>query len=753
MRKHMRLLYLSTCCLVVSALMSIPTEACASVCPNEALRSELRSGQLPDCRAYELVSPAYKEGAFISAAFAVSPEGSRFVAGSLGAFGGTEEDIPLGDGIAGVAYEFSRTASGWTASSLAPPASRYSSRGMFDASADLSGSLWELGTLESAQPEGVADLYLERPLGTFARIGPATPDPNRDNIRQYIYLGASADLSRVLFSVQPGFRWPFDATAGAGNTLYEYVGVQRPGETREPLLVGVRGDRGSTALISHCGTRLGSGALEEHLRGSAYNAISADGARVFFTAVGTDEAGCAGEAPPVGELFAREELPLASGELPAAKMRTVAISEPSKEDCEACLVGSGLKDAVFKGASEDGSRVFFTTEQELLPGATGENLYEYDFDAPPGERVTLVSTGSGTSEVQGVARVSEDGSHVYFVAKGDLTGAARNGVGNAAVAGGENLYVYERDENVPAGRTSFIATLTSPGDEANWQRIDARPVLASHDGSLLVFTSVADLTDEGLSGGGRQVFRYDAATGDLVRASIGQDGYNGDNRAAVAGSTIVNKLPAAYDYSVTDSPAAANGGQVAEDGAVFFESPDGLTPQALNDQPNPLGGLAENVYEYRAGSVYLLSDGRDASTVATNPGVSLVGSDRSGGDVFFYTSDSLIQQDGDTQQDIYDARVEGGLTPFATPHGCTGEGCRGPLIGTTVPVSGGSATQAAEVEAAPTVVPHAATKPKPKTADKRKAKRKRKAKTGRRARARHSANGTSLRAHAHAGNR
>ena len=97
------------------------------------------------------------------------------------------------------------------------------------------------------------------------------------------------------------------------------------------------------------------------------------------------------------------------------------------------------------------------TSQELLPGATTMNLYEYDVNAPKGEKVTQVSTGSPDAEVLGVARVSEDGSHVYFVAKGVLTGA--NHEGHAPAAGGDNLYVYERDEAFPDGRLAFIATL------------------------------------------------------------------------------------------------------------------------------------------------------------------------------------------------------------------------------------------------------------------------------------------------------
>ena len=59
---------------------------------------------------------------------------------------------------------------------------------------------------------------------------------------------------------------------------------------------------------------------------------------------------------------------------------------------------------------------------------------------------------------------------------------------------------------------------------------------------------------------------------------------------------------------------------VSADGAyVFFESTDGLTPQAFNQViigENNIEGTkvyAENVYEYHDGNVYLISDGRDLS--------------------------------------------------------------------------------------------------------------------------------------------
>jgi len=322
---------------------------------------------------------------------------------------------------------------------------------------------------------------------------------------------------------------------------------------------------------------------------------------------------------------------------------TVAISEPWLGYCSGSPAPA-CADAEFQGASLDGTKVFFTTTQHLLPKVegAGESLYEYDFDGPVGGRITLASGGDAAGAgVQRVVGVSEDGSHVYFLAQGDL-------------------YVYEHDAVYPQGRVAFIAT-------AGIGTAQVTP-----DGRFLVFESSADLTpdQEGRLEAG-QLFEYDAQTATLVRVSRGQNRYNEDGNSSVYPATIpVQEYP--QDLPENEFIGLA----VSKDGAyVFFKSEDSLTPQALS-------GVA-NVYEYHEGRVALISDGHDLMRVGVEeePAVELVGTDESGSNVYFRTADRLVPQDTDTQPDIYDARIEGGYPAISTSPSCSEDTCQGPLSG------------------------------------------------------------------------
>jgi hypothetical protein len=690
-----------------------------AVCPNEKLSGF--SAALPDCRGYEKVSPGFKDGARPKD-FALSVDGSKVLQASLGSFAGVEGNFRE------ATYIQERAASKWVTSNADPAASVLPAQQFVTASADLAETLW--WARSPTESTAAQNFYVRSSGGVLTELGPMLPPTATvgppageygffSHFEEILYRNASRNLSHVLFDLNTlAPLWPGDTTEGGGRySLYEYPGAK----PSEPELVGV--SDGVTVvngevlaagkLISDCGTHPGSdvnGQPED-----TYNAMSADGLTVFFTAEG--QGGCASlSAPEVSELYARR-----------GSRETVAIGEPTPADCGVCLTPAtapgGRMPAEFAGASEDGSKVFFLTEQELLAGDKGMNLYEYDFGNPassagnPQGRIVRVSMGATEPHVEGVARVSEDGSHVYFVATGVLTGSETNGAGAAAVAGANNLYVFQRDAAHPSGALKFVAELSSETeaeltaketsacgaltgtekeeceqrlqgeareknqrDANDWSSGDTRPVQATPDGQFVVFQSSADLTP-GDTSSVPQVFEYDAVNGELVRVSTGAHGYP-------AGLASANEHSATIPLQNFDgssrASAAATGLVVSGDGGVVaFEGVGALTAGAVGAEE----AGAVSVYEYRSGgaaglgggSVYLISAG--AAGDVAEP-IRLQGVSPSGDDVFFITSAPMVGGVvGDSQFDVYDARVDGGFPPEAAPVECVGEGCYGAPLG------------------------------------------------------------------------
>ncbi len=656
------------------------TGAQANGCPNEGLRLATHSALLPDCRAYEMVTPPFKEGTPVIQLL-LSESGSNLIGSGLGIFAGAERNT--GGGIhtenvgLGAFYEFARGEDGWLTRPVAPPpASEFPSAGMQgDASPDLGTTLWKLR--KPSQPEGVGDLYRRESDGRFVHLGPLQPAGSPPAFgKEGLYTGASADFKHVLVVKQQGeARFPGDTTLGE-ESLYEYAGV----DEAEPKLVGVsnNGPLASNTeahLISECATSLGSEGAKE-----VYNAISADGASVFFTA-----RACG--SPEVSELYVRIN-----------GSHTVAISEPTLAagQCTGACATAERRQAFFAGAAQDGSKVFFMTEQPLLNGDkdSTNDLYEAELNNGALTHVVMVSEGetqapAGENDqtpgegasVQGVARVSEDGSRVYFVATGVLTRAA-NTQGDHAEAGADNLYVTD----TVSGRTTFVAELSAEDARVWSQEDNGRPVAVTPpDGRFLVLVSRADLTHEGVSPG--QVYEYDAQSGVLRRLSLGQH-----SSSPQLGPSIVQSSYAQV-AAVTNSHSNLT---MSSDGSyVFFESPDGLTPQASDDREAGCAfgfeghcfftTFAQNVYEYHEGHVSLISAGHGAKLLSTDP---------SGSDVFFSTPAPLVSQDTDTQSDVYDARINGGFPATVGPAGCSSEACRGPLGSAPALPAPGSATPA-----------------------------------------------------------
>jgi hypothetical protein len=703
---------------------------------------------LPDNRAYEMVTPPQKDGSEVGAVVFHSPDisddGSRVIAMSIQCLPVAEACTGSKHSSNGDPYSFSRTNEGeqckpspapcWVTAPLAPPSTKYNENAAFTYGANDGDALFSIETPPGAED----DWYVRQSDGSIQHIGPITqPSLGTSNEGEFTSgpILSTADYSHLVWMGSAASSWP-SLSEDTQHTVYEYLGA----DNAQPFLVGVNGPEGSTSLISACGTGLGSEQT------TYQGALSADGRTVFFTVnyqnkvanYQNHETGCFGSGSnkelevPVGEIYARVD-----GELPEA--HTVAVSEPQapqgleqgpRAECEEAECVSNTSASVeaaaiaahepgpwraahYEAASSDGSRVVFTSTQQLTdgasedpntsdtasscigttPGASGCNLYEFEgaTAAHSSERHLIdVSAGdaSGLPEVQEVVALSPDGSHVYFKANGVLaSGASPGHLVNGE--GKSNLYVYERDASYPNGHIAFIASVSEQlRGSAN----------VTPDGRFLVFTSRADLTpDDTRTNGAKQVFRYDADptaqeeaahVPRLVRISIGNDGVNDNGNAGTGAAEIARPGPCANQLKAPHAGPPCSNPTMSDDGQyVFFESPVGLTPQALNDVPTGSttgeGTFAENVYEYRAGHVYLI--GSAGSKLRTPPygGIpTLLGVSGDGANVFFVTEDALVPTDTDTQFDIYDARICTAESPCVKPPPpasppCLGEACHG----------------------------------------------------------------------------
>jgi hypothetical protein len=692
-------------------------------CANEELRGESLenpatkvafSRELPDCRAYEMVSPPAKNGTLLAPPFLgllpqIATSGERLFASTLLCFDG-----PLsctGDRASkGPPFEFVRASTGWQTHPLAPPANTFELNSVWAYSPNTGLVLYS-----SPVASGTTDeFYARQPAGAMEPIGPIAEHRPFSDI-EAAPMSATSDLSHVVYTTKQPV-WTYDM--GKQEGLYEYVGLGGS----HPLLVGVSGGRGSNDLISTCNTALGSGSGE-----GLVQALSSDGRIVYFTAEKAVGEPCPGGSGanetitvPVNEVFARVD-----GE--GAGAHTLAISQPkapettastpADENCTSVECQKNITeqanwhDALLEGASEDGTKALFLSTQQLTNTATqdptsdsagscrsttgphGCNLYMYDQGAPTGHNLIDLSAGDSSGlgpEVQGVMAVSAEGSHVYFVAKGVLAGT--NHQGQEAAPGADNLYLYERDPTHPSGLTTFIATLPGTGSEQEQWHKQLIAANVSADGSVLVFTSDGALTaDATQPQGPTQVYRYDARSEQLLRVSIGEHGFN-DNGNQGAGEARL----ATTGTAITQAP---RGLSISGDGSiVFFQSPVGLIPGAPNDVSVngrfESSDLAQNIYEWEtqgkggceqpSGCIHLITDGHDTTEghsgglLGTSSSVELLGTDPSGANVFFTTADPLVKQDTDTELDIYDARVHGGFPAPVAPEICQGDACRPP---------------------------------------------------------------------------
>jgi hypothetical protein len=632
-------------------------------CPNEAVRRENNSLALPECRAYEQVTPVSKGG--YRALFYGFFEGKSVIYQSSAA------NIANSGQSRGLAnfYVANRTASGWeTIPNLNPAGSINAGPEALGLagrnepllySEDLQISDWFVGPGATFATEN--EPYRKGTDGRFTQIGTLL-HPMSQNDSPVI--GASADLSHLLLAGGG------EQGALFGPGLYEFVGTGNGAPNRVDL-------DNSDQPVSECVSG-GFGGLQ----GAIGNAMSRDGRTIFFTAIG----GCGAAGPPADEVWARVN---------GTTSYDASESHCTRVDCNAPAP------AHFAGAASDGSSVFFTTTQQLVNGDTdeAEDLYVYHLptasEPNPSPVLTEVSgMGTGANTEEGVSvsvngstaegvTVSADGSTAMFVSPAVLAGN-EDAMEETAKQGDHNLYVWRRDASHPEGQVTFVGRLIN-NDLIQAKNVESpsKPE-TTPDGRYVVFSTASKLvptdTDEGFD-----VYRYSTQSGELTRVSTGPLGTGGNADGFNAG------LPSrAVDGSTRDPwPSQLS---ISETGqSIVFATTEGLVPRD--------GNGATDIYLWKNGRVSLISSG----AAGNNVNESEFAIDPSGQDIYFITGEALSPSDGDSVNDVYDARVGGGFSVTEATTGCSGEACQ--PAGPGAPSSPSPATNQTRAAESPTTTP------------------------------------------------
>ncbi len=648
----------------------------AATCPNAQFRSG-PSERLPDCRAYEQVSPVEKGGqdavtlqpmspAQASSCEDAEPCAIAFMNVSAAYAGAPANELPN-------AYVARRSPGDWQTTALSPPTPQAPVNSdpklIYSFSEDLSQTILRvpLQQLTEGAPAGVYNLYLRQPSGAYTLLTTTTPPepPQAGCGRCFehqdvpVFAGASSDFSHVIFEANDSL--VAGAPGGGVQNLYESIA----GQVR---LVGILPD----GTIPAAGATAGAGSFSGGVgSGELRNAISQDGSDVLF------EATADGGVPDEQQLGDTELYDRIDGS------STVEVSAPAPgAQLSKCETEKGLcsaQPAQFWAASADGSVVYFTSKAALTkdsytgpePQDPGNDLYRYDVDS--GTLTDLTPDAKEELEganVLGVVGASEDGAYVYFVAEGNLAKGASEVK--------PNLYVWH-ETPAEAGSIQFIAALAGPSeveqenielmiqgagtpynsDVEDWTRWpSASQAYVTPDGRHLAFMSVEPLTgyeNKDKSGEAvHEVFEYSAESGQLACASCDPSGVQPLGSAFI-GATLGERASTPFHQPRS----------LSDDGSrLFFSSPDPL---------DGVAGGSVKVFEYEDGTIQLIS-GAEAGGKPV-----FLDASASGNDVFFATRERLAPTDTDELLDVYDARVDGGLPMPSQPASCEGTTCQEPL--------------------------------------------------------------------------
>jgi DNA-binding beta-propeller fold protein YncE len=638
-----------------STFRTFPEALVGPACPNDAFRTGL-GAFLPDCRAYEMVSPVDKDGGDITTQQSIRDYPAELDLSSLDGNTATySSSTSFADAVSSpysVQYLAKRTESGWQTHAISPPREElFRTAGKAELyELDLqfkrfSPDLDEAWLMQEADPPldacGLEDYinWYRRDNSTDGYEAITTKKPATKETLTYFseVQDASEDGTRTIFRANDRLEdldGPVQAASITGYQLYEHIAGPDCGETRLVSVLPNGAANTQSASAGTAATGTSSFTFVESRENQVQGAVSDDASVIYWTA--------AGEGP--GKIYVRVD------------------------GTETREVSAGT--ARFWQGSDDGSFAYYTE---------GEKLFRYDLAGNSKEEIA--------AQVVGLLGASEDSQRAYFVSKA--------AIGGEGTAGQPNLYLLEE------GATTFIATL-SQGDidgsiplrPAN-QIPTLRTSSVSEDGRFLAFTSDAALTGadnvDAASGlPDTEAYYYEADSDELRCLSCSYTGARPTGRVIEG----FNNARQGYAARITPWKNQFHAPRViaAEGAVVFFESLSRLVPRDTNglqdvyiwrraaDQEACQATGAELYNPEAGGCVSLISSGtggEEAQFVDSTPDAS---------DAFFKTPVSLLPQDPN-RIDLYDARVGGGFAPPTVSPECpSAEDCPTPVP--PPPVSG-----------------------------------------------------------------
>jgi hypothetical protein len=268
--------------------------------------------------------------------------------------------------------------------------------------------------------------------------------------------------------------------------------------------------------------------------------------------------------------------------------------------------GNGNYNAIYGGASADGSHVFFTTLEQLVPADTDSSYDVYErFNGVTSLVSAGAVNGNGPHDAY-FSGVSADGLHVYFQTAEKLVSADTDNV----------VDVYERFNGV----TTQVSTGTGNDDTVN----DSFYLGNSADGTKVVFSSYDQLAPTDTDGSFRDI--YMRSGGVTTQVSTGGNG------------------PFGADFD----------GMTPDGSHVYFHTDEKLADTDTDS--------TRDLYDASGGTVTQLSLGSVGGNGGQIPTFQAATPD--GSHVYFLTSESLEPTDADANLDVYD-RTGGSTTEIS----------------------------------------------------------------------------------------